>query len=167
MYPKHRIKHLEELQEMQGGEVFFFWNAYDKWSTAKTPFSDVRIQSWPVSVLLSPRVMATPDDPIHYGAAEKKRTTLLAIDDPQGKALQLTCVRATDFNFNGRYNPNGKWWSIFRTREEAELHAVHASLSIPQRCPADQREIMLGLDLFCVFRMNVEPTLLGLTPFRT
>lgn len=167
MLAPNRIKHLEELQEMQDQDVWFAWNAFDRWSSRKTQYSDVRVANFPVTLILSPATMATRDDPIHYGPGLKKRTTYLMIDgDRRGKAHQATLLRATDFNFNGRYNKS-PWWGIFRTKEEAELHAVHASLSIPDRCPTDQVEIMLALDLFGVFKHEIEPTLLGLTPFQT
>lgn len=167
MLADNRIKHLEEIQEMRGQHVWLCWNAFDRWSSSKTQFSDVRIAHFKVEVLLSPTMLATPDDPSHYGPALKKRTTYLMLDEnPLGKAHQATLVRLTDFNFNGRYNAS-KWWGIFRTKEEAELQAVQASLSISARCPPDQKEIMLGLDLFSAFKQNIEPTLLGLTPFQT
>ena len=165
MLADNRIKQLEELQEMRGRHIWLCWNAFDRWSAAKTQFSDVRLAHFKVDVLLSPTMMATPEDPIHYGPALKKRTTYLMLKaNPLGKAHQATLVRLTDFNFNGRYNAS-KWWGIFRTQDEAELQAVHASLSISARCHADQKEIMLALDLFSVFKQNIEPTLLGLTPF--
>lgn len=168
MLAPNRIKHLYELQDMIGQEVYFVKNAHDQWSSAKTPFSDVRVRPYRAEVLISPRKLATPDDPIRYGAAEKGRTVYMMIDDPRNPLpIQATLIRVTDFNFNGRYNARSPWWSMFRTRDEAELHAVHASLSIPSRCPEDQVDIMTSMDVMSVFRNEIEPTLLGLTPFRT
>jgi hypothetical protein len=167
--PEHRIRTLGQLKEMIGQPVFLCWNAVDYWTPPKTQFSDTNIEEVVIDALLSPRMLATRDDPIHYGEALRGRTTyILPKDRHSTRAHEATLIRVSDFNFGGRSQPHRPWWAMFRTREEAELWNVFVSLSIPARCPAEHRDIFLtNQSLFSVLRMNIEPTIIGLTPYAT